>query len=317
MSNKNSNSILTTDLLVASTPTPKANRAQSIEHHLIPFHAALHQDLRSASLTQRDVAKILGVSQQSVSKWRKNNYLPMRHRNKLVALLRERLGKASQVVQSFQTDQLESSMGPHLIIEHGDPNHTHWTHQTLGAHRVRVKKHPKNQGRSRGKIKPTKNVKLLNHEPLDTHNSWLTEATRQFIGVKTHSLYRDPAGIQAVFDLVMPETSTYITCTGTFTGYTPVRELISYSAQLVKLCAMYANSARNDQSNEPIRIVILNGIYWRDTPTESELETKKWLECAGISMIHVRNYMEAMVAVSHFYHQQPNVTDQQQNQSVM
>ena len=72
MNNKSSNSTLTSDLLVASTPTPKANRAQSSEHHLIPFHAALHQDLRSASLTQRDVAKILGVSQQSVSKWRKN-----------------------------------------------------------------------------------------------------------------------------------------------------------------------------------------------------------------------------------------------------
>ena len=80
---------------------------------------------------------------------------------------------------------------------------------------------------------------------------------------------------------------------------------------------MYANSARTGQSDEPIRIVVLNRIFWLDTPTENELEINKWLECAGISMIHARRYMKAIVAAGHFYHQQLDITDQRQNQPVM
>ena len=266
----------------------------------IPFCQAFKRDTKLARLSQREIAERLNVSQQSVSKWLIKNYLPKRHREPLARFLKGSLGEGSLIWQSLQSDVLTQTMRPPIKPV------SEWARHT--------QKHSHSAGESPTAMNSLRmstdalhrKSELLDLSSIDTHNSWLAEVTRQFNGVETHYLYTDPAGIRCVYDIAIPRLNTYFTCTGTFSGYKPVRELQSYSSQLVKQCAIYVNTRQNRRRHGAMHIVVLNGICWRDQPTENEVEISKWLESVGISMIHARSYTEAIVMLSHFYHQTPN-----------
>ena len=289
--------------------TNEVDLALNSAQHPLPFCRALDQDLLRARLTQADLAKKAQVSQQSVSKWRVKNHLPFQQRERLAILLKEIIGEKSYIYQYFKNGHLERVMGPEMLDKRANLNYPDWAHQTKGQHLSRTKTSSKNSSKLETYITKDEKRKFPNTPSFNKHNSWLSEITRQFNGVKTHHLYQDKRGVKAVFDVAIPKLRTLITCVGTFVNHRPVRDLLTYSPQLVKLCAMYLNSVRDLKSSKhsnPINFVVLNGICGRDEPTENELAITEWLGYIGISMLHVRSYQEGFVALSHLYHQAPN-----------
>ena len=277
-----------------------------IEYDSAPFSLILDGDLRKAGATQAKIAKELAISQQAVSKWRTNNNVPVAHRGALAKILYEIIGDDSRIYQLFKNDQLANSISSERHDERANANQIDWKHKTAEESHVSAEKYLTNKADPWTDKKDIKSEQKSHRFLLDTHNSWLTEATRQFTGVEKYHLHCDNRGLKAIFDLAIPHLRTYITCVGTFKGDTPVRELRPYSMQLLKLCAMFMNSKQSSRDSEPLNIVVLNGICWRDKPTENELAIQEWLECVGITMIHAHSYLDAMVAVSHFYNQSPS-----------
>jgi len=289
-----------------STHDFEVAQTQSGEYDSGPFYLIFDRDLRKAGATQVKIAKELAISQQAVSKWRANNNVPVVHRRALAKIFYEMIGDASHIYQLFKNDQLVNSISSERHDERANANQIDRKHQTAEERYVSAEKYLTNQADPWTDKKDIKSEQKSHRLLLDTHNAWLTEATRQFTGVEKQHLYCDNRGLKAVFDLAIPHLRTYITCVGTFKGYKPVRELRPYSIQLLKLCAMFMNSKQSGRYSEPLNIVVLNGICWRDKPTENELAVQEWLECVGISMIHAHSYQDAMIAVSHFYCQSPS-----------
>jgi transcriptional regulator with XRE-family HTH domain len=282
------------------------NPALSNKQKLLPFYQAFDRDLRRAGLTQTDLANKMQVSQQSVSKWRVKNFLPLQQQERLSKLLEALTGNASYVYQYFNNGQLEQVMGPAILDDYADLYNGDWAHQTTAQHLVSVRKQPRNSATLETDERTISSRRSPDNESFERHNAWLSEVARQFNGIETHHLYQDYLGVKAVFDVAIPKLRTYITCVGTFAGHKPVRDLLSYSPQLVKLCAMYLNSAKPQKNityDRPIEVVVLHGIFGDKKPTANEFEIKKWLAHIGISMLHVHDYHEALVAMSHLCHQ--------------
>jgi len=269
-------------------------------HTLVPFRQALKEDLLRANTSQSDLARRLGVSQQAVSKWIARNFVAKRHRQLLANELGKLTGGSSLIHQSFISDQLAQTMTTQSGYDASDWEHVR---QTRGL--VTAEGYPTKEAISRTGTKHNDETTSRNLSSLNTHRLWQAEMCRQFPGTEADHLSCDPSGIKSVYDIAIPHLRTYILCTGTFSGYKPVRDLNVYSLQLVKQCAVNANWKKKYGNKKSSHIVLLNGICWRDRPTENEIEISKWLESVGISMIHVRNYMEATVTLSHFYHQKP------------
>jgi len=269
-------------------------------HTLVPFRQALKEDLLRANTSQSDLARRLGVSQQAVSKWIAKNFVAERHRQPLANELAKYIGNSSLIHQAFTSGQLAQTMNTQSGYDATDWEHVRQTRGLATAEGYPTKEAISGAGEESNNETTSRNLGSLT-----THQLWQAEMRRQFAGIEAHYLTCDPSGIKSVFDIAIPHLRTYILCVGTFSGYKPVRDLGSYSLQLVKHCAINANWKKKYGNKKSSHIVLLNGICWRDRPTENEIEISKWLESVGISMIHVRNYMEATVTLSHFYHQKP------------
>lgn len=268
-----------------------------MEAKVSSFQAMFDRDLELSQLTQKHIALELGVTQQAISQWRRKNKLPKKHQQALAEVFKARLTSSSLVYACYREGRLAETQG--LGVLNADARRVALDESELdieSAYSKETVSSSEKYARGIG-ASPSKG----NTESLRRHAEWLKEITRQYSDTEINCFFASKNDIKAIFDIAIHPVSTFVQCVGQFTTEAPLREIRSYGGQLVKLSAM-AQSDRQE-SREINRIVIINGIFGREEPNNYELSISRYLDVFGIAVLHVKSYEDAMVCISHLYHQ--------------